>query len=139
MFIDINVPGEFATAENTPIALYASLVLASEPVQEAFPHLFNEDGDMHPSNIAMLEEFILFGVRHVTCGERRVSMRAWSNDGENITVDVRISLEDPISNEEAVSKAERIVLAMAVVTRLGFRDNVFASVSQLTWKMERYA
>ena len=61
-----------------------------------------------------------------------LDLHAGSNDGENITLDLRIPLSSPMSLEEGKAVAERYAETMAKMTHVPDPDNVFEFVAQIT-------
>lgn len=134
MFFDLDLPGLYANAYMTPLDLYSTLVLNIDPIAELYPELFNEDRDMTPEALVILEGLIL----HRLAGTR-LTLHAGSNDGENITLDLRIPLSVPLTREDGADVAERYAAAMATLTHVPDPANVFEFVAQITNKLARRA
>ena len=134
MFFDLDLPGEYANAYMTPLDLYSTLVLSIEPIAELYPELFNEDRDMTPEALVILEGLIL----HRLAGTR-LTLHAGSNDGENITLDLRIHLAYPLLPEEGKAVAEHYAETMANMTHVPDPTTVFEYVSQITHGLARRA
>lgn len=127
MFFDLDLPGEYANAYMTPLDLYATLVLNIDPIAGLYPELFNEDRDMTPEALVILEGLIM----HRLAGTR-LTLHAGSNNGENITLDLRIPLSVPLTLEDGKAVAEHYAKTMASMTRVPDPANVFEFVAQIT-------
>ena len=127
MFFDLDLPGEYANAYMTPHDLYSTLVLNIDPIADEYPELFNEDRDMTPEALVILEGLIL----HRLAGTR-LALHAGSNNGENITLDLRIPLSVPLTLEDGKDAAEHYAKTMATLTRVPGPANVFEFVAQIT-------
>lgn len=127
MFFDLDLPGQYANAYMTPLDLYSTLVLNIDPIADEYPELFDDDRDMTPEALIVLEGLIL----HRLAGAR-LTLHAGSNDGENITLDLRIPLQVPLSFEDGKDIAERYAEAMANMTHVPDPFNVFEFVAQIT-------
>ena len=134
MFFDLDLPGEYANAYMTPHDLYATLVLNIDPIADRYPELFDENRDMTPEALIVLEGLIL----HRLAGTR-LTLHAGSNDGENITLDLRIHLTYPLLPEEGKAVAEHYAETMANMTHVPDPTTVFEYVSQITHGLARRA
>ena len=135
MFFDLDLPGLYANAYMTPLDLYSTLVLNIDPIADLYPELFNEDRDMTPEALIILEGLIL----HRVTDMHRLTLHAGSNDGENITLDLRLPLSSPMSLEDGKDVAERYAATMATLTHVPDPTNVFEFVAQITNKLARRA
>lgn len=130
----VDIPGEYVSAELTPYAINVSLVVNMEPIQDEYPALFLDNGEMGSQAVTLVRSLVSYGLATLL-DAYGFFVEVFSNDATDLIFNVSYYIDDhEMSEDSATVLAETILDILIPYTENNGRKSAYDTVSRILKK-----